>query len=141
MKQMNFASTGFQLVSRRTRKREFLDAQGSVEEGQGQASWPKSNTPFRVIKWKFGQSKTRYWRLAKNTSQLAVMFLSCQTCGWFEANIAAAAGLIASAARAEARIMARLGQKNVKSASNSAMVPLCEYSRINSRLRVGLADS
>jgi IS5 family transposase len=91
----------------------------------------KVEHPFRVIKRQFGHRKVRYRGLAKNTSQLLVMFALSNL--WMVRKSAPAAG-------AKARKQAQSGQECGKLAANSVLVSPCEHSRINSRFGGGFAD-
>lgn len=94
---MSLAQTGFDFVTKYTRKREFLDEMdlhiamipckgktinksNPVNVLREQMEKLKVNIrakveyPFRVIKCQFGHLKTRNRELAKNTSQLLGMF-------------------------------------------------------------------
>lgn len=81
MKQISLANTGFEVSTKRTRKREFLDEMNRVVPWSELAALidrlervkvsirAKVEYPFRVIKRQFGYTKVRYRGLAKNTAQ------------------------------------------------------------------------
>ena len=99
----------------------------------------KVEHPFLVIKCQFGHRKARYRGLAKNTSQLLVMF-ALSNLWMVRKRILQGCRYECACSKGRARKWAPIRKKNEKSAANSALVSSCEYSLINSRCGEAHAD-